>query len=117
MDEAEDLAVRRRFAFVTLHPDRTPVADQPLPLATEVFDRLAAAFVEHASDDVLALLPGQAYYLADDEAQLRRRFRYELLPLLDEYLTGGLLGAAAAEVQTVRDWLADRVEPAGVRPA
>lgn len=66
MDEAEDLAVRRRFAFVTLHPDRTPVADQPLPLATEVFDRLAAAFVEHASDDVLALLPGQAYYLAGE---------------------------------------------------
>lgn len=106
-----DLAVRRRFAFVTLHPDRAPVAAQTsLPLAAQVFDRLAATFVEHAGDDTLALLPGQAYFLADNEAHLRRRFRYELIPLLDEYLAGGLLGAAAAEVQTVRDWLADRVE-------
>lgn len=105
-----DMAVRRRFAFVTLHPDRGPVERQGIPLATETFDRLASTFVEHAADDVLPLLPGQAYYLADGEEHLRRRFRYELIPLLDEYLTGGMLGAAAAEVQTVRDELADRVE-------
>jgi len=104
-----DLAVRRRFAFVTLYPDRDPVAAQPLPLAADAFDRLAHAFVEHAPDDALALLPGQAYYLAKTEDQLRRRLRYELLPLLDEYLTAGLLGGAAAEVQTCRDWISDRV--------
>jgi|GEM_PF-3723462 len=110
MGEAEDLAVRRRFAFVTLHPDRAPVKALGIPLGIETFDRLAATFVEHAADDAVPLLPGQAYYLTDDEVQLRRRFRYELIPLLDEYLTGGMLGAAAAEVQTVRDGLADHVE-------
>lgn len=69
-----DLAVRRRFAFVTLPPDRTAVAAQGLPLATEVFDRLMDVFVEHAPDDALDLLPGHAYFLAQDEEELRERF-------------------------------------------
>ncbi len=102
-----DLAVRRRFAFATLHPDRAPVAAQPVPLAATVFDRLAHVFVEHASDEAFALLPGHAFYLAGTEAELRRRLRYELIPLLDEYLAAGVLGAAAPEVQGARDWLAD----------
>lgn len=104
-----DLAIRRRFAFVTLHPDRAPVAAQGLPLATEAFDRLSAAFLEFAADDVLPLIPGQAYFLANDVTHLTRRLRHDLLPLLDEYLAAGLLGGAAAEVQTVRDWLADQI--------
>ncbi len=104
-----DLAVRRRFAFVTLRPDRAPVAAQPWPLAADAFDRVAHAFVEHAADEAMALLPGQAYYLAESPAQLERRFRYELLPLLDEYLASGILGGAAAEVQTCRDWISDQI--------
>ncbi len=104
-----DLAVRRRFAYVTLHPDRAPIVACGQELAIEAFGRLAAVFLQHCSDDALALLPGQAYFLAQDEAQLRRRFRHELLPLLDEYLGAGLLGPAAPEVQTLRDWLADQV--------
>ena len=104
-----NLAIRRRFAFATLRPDRAPVAAQMLPLAAEAFDRLAHAFVEHAADDALALLPGQAYYLAKTEAELGRRLRYELLPLLDEYGAAGLLGGAADEVLHCRDWMADRL--------
>lgn len=104
-----DLAVRRRFAFVTLPPDRTIVAAQGLPLATEVFDRLADVFVEHAPDDALDLLPGHAYFLAQDEDELRERFRHELLPLLDEYLRGGFLGPCAAELHAVRDAIEDLV--------
>lgn len=102
-----DLAVRRRFAFVTVHPDRQPIAEQGQALAVAAFDRLTRAFVEYAGDEALALLPGQAYYLADNGDALRRRLRYELLPLLDEYLTAGLLGGAAPEVQSCRDWVAD----------
>jgi 5-methylcytosine-specific restriction protein B len=102
-----DLAVRRRFAFVTMPPDRSVVAGQSLPLATEVFDRLTDVFVEHAPDDALDLLPGHAYFLAPDEPSLRQRFRYELLPLLDEYLRQGFLGPAATELHAVRDAIQD----------
>lgn len=105
-----DLAVRRRFGFVTIPPDRNVVAAQGLRLATEVFDRLSDVFVEHAPDDALVLLPGHAYFLARDENELRERFRYELLPLLDEYLREGFLGASAAELHAVRDAIEDLVE-------
>lgn len=105
-----DLAVRRRFAFVTLPPDRKVVAAQGLPPATEVFDRLVDVFVEYAPDDALGLLPGHAYFLARDEDELRERLRHELLPLLDEYLSGGLLGPCAAELHAVRDSIEDLVE-------
>ncbi len=99
-----DLAVRRRFAFVTVMPDRQ-VPD--LPVAVEIFDRLAAVFVEHASDDMLHLLPGHAYFIAADDRELRTRFRYELLPLIDEYLRQGLLGQAASDLYAVRDQISD----------
>jgi 5-methylcytosine-specific restriction protein B len=102
-----DLAVRRRFAFVTLMPERAVVQAQANPSAVQLFDRLADVFVEHASDDLLDLLPGHSYYLARDEPELRARMRYDLLPLLDEYLRQGLVGAMASELSAVRDEIDD----------
>lgn len=74
-----DLAVRRRFAFVTVMPDGRVVGEGS---AREHFEALRAVFIEHAPDDMLHLLPGQSYFLAETDSQLRNRFRYELLPLL-----------------------------------
>jgi 5-methylcytosine-specific restriction protein B len=108
-----DLAVRRRFAFVTMHPDRTVVAELAPPQALKVFDQVADVFVEHAPDDTLTLMPGHSYFLADDEDELRDRFRYELIPLLDEYLSQGLLGPAGTELHAVRDAIEDLVEAHG----
>jgi 5-methylcytosine-specific restriction enzyme B len=99
-----DLAVRRRFAFVTLMPDRQVIE---LPEAREVFEKVMDVFVEHASDDMLQLLPGHSYFLAADAGQLRGRFRYELLPLIDEYLRQGLLGSASSDLHAVREQIAD----------
>jgi 5-methylcytosine-specific restriction protein B len=104
-----DIAIRRRFAFLTLLPQRSVVAAQNLPLGLTVFDQLAGVFVEHVPEDSLDLLPGHAYFLAPDEEALRRRFRYELVPLLDEYLRQGLVGPAASELQAVRDTISDIV--------
>ena len=104
-----DLAIRRRFAFVTVTPDRNVVTEQDLALATEAFDRVSAVFIEHAPDEALGMMPGHAYYLASSEAELRNRIRYELLPLLDEYLAAGLLTSFASELRAVRDWMEDQV--------
>jgi 5-methylcytosine-specific restriction protein B len=57
----------------------------------------------------LDLLPGHAYFLAKDETELRDRFHYELLPLLDEYLRHGFLGPAGSELYAIRDAIEDFV--------
>jgi 5-methylcytosine-specific restriction protein B len=101
-----DLAVRRRFAFVTLMPDPRVIE---LDAARKTFDALTDIFVEHASDDMLHLLPGHSYFLAQNDAQLRERYHYELLPLLDEYLRQGLLGPATSDLHAVRERIADFV--------
>ncbi len=115
-----DLAIRRRFAFVTMMPERQVVAAQANEgarrLATAVFDRLSDVFIEHAPDDALDLLPGHSYFLADSEAALRERLRYELLPLLDEYLRQGFLGTATTELHAVRDFVDDIVSGASGQP-
>jgi 5-methylcytosine-specific restriction protein B len=105
-----DLAIRRRFSFITMMPDRTVVAAQGLELAIDFYDRICDVFVEHAPDDALDLLPGQSYFLAKDEAALKRRLHYELLPLLDEYLRMGYLGPAATELNALRDAIEDTVK-------
>jgi len=102
-----DLAVRRRFAFVTVPPDRSVVASKGLPSALRAFDRLSDVFVEHAPGEALHLLPGHAYFLADSEAEFRDRLRFEIIPLVDEYLQQGLLGPASTELHAVRDELED----------
>jgi 5-methylcytosine-specific restriction protein B len=102
-----DLAIRRRFAFVTLPPNRDVIAAQSLPFATNVFDWIADVFIEHSPSETLQLLPGHAYFLARNEAELRERLRYEVIPLLDEYLHQGFLGPAASELQAVRDRIED----------
>ena len=110
-----DLAVRRRFAFVTLMPEARVVESQGLPNAAKVFRRLLEVFIEHAPDEALDLLPGHAYFLANSDETLRERFRYELLPLLDEYLRQGFLGPAGAELYAVRDAVQDFIHGGELR--
>lgn len=111
-----DLAVRRRFAFVTLPPDRAAVASRGVASATAAFDQVADVFVEHAPGEALHLMPGHAYFLVKDEGELRDRLRFEVIPLLDEYLQQGLLGPATNELYAVRDALEDMVRADG-KPA
>ena len=50
-----------------------------------------AIFCRYASDEELALQPGQAYFIAHDSDDMQQRLRYELQPLIQEYLAEGLL--------------------------
>ncbi len=112
-----DLAVRRRFAFVDVPPDRRVVQAGSPEKGLEFFDRLQNLFVEHAPDDALDLMPGHAYFLAGDERQFGDRVRTQLLPLLDEYLRQGFLGGASAELSAARDALEDWERELHVRRA
>ena len=50
-------------------------------------------------------MPGHAYFLAKDKKHLTRRLRFELIPLLNEYLVEGRLGACETELEAYLDWL------------
>jgi 5-methylcytosine-specific restriction enzyme B len=102
-----DLAIRRRFSFISMMPDRQVIAAQRLQLAVDCFDRICDVFVEHAPFDSLELMPGHSDFLANNEDALKKRLRYELLPLLNEYLKEGYLGPATTELYAVRDAIED----------
>jgi len=102
-----DLAIRRRFAFVTLMPDRNAVEKLSTPKGLALFDQLCSVFLEFAQDDALVLMPGHSYFIADNDATLNSRLRHELIPLIDEYLREGYLGPASASLYAVRLQLAD----------
>ncbi len=97
-----DVAIRRRFAYRKLWPQRAVVQSLGGARALAAFDRLVGVFVEYATDDGLGLVPGHSYFLSDD-AQLPTRFHTELRPLLDEYLSQGHVAGFADEVRAFLD--------------
>jgi 5-methylcytosine-specific restriction protein B len=101
-----DLAVRRRFAFVPVWPQLDVVERHAGKTMARAFHDLLLVFLEHAAGDTLALLPGHAYFLADDE-NADTKLRTEVIPLLREYLSQGYVAAFADEIRT---WLDARVE-------
>lgn len=92
-----DFALRRRFAWYTVKPKYIP---SPVgQMAKELFDKFSSIFEQYASDAELTLQPGGAYFIAEDENELKLRLEYELMPLIKEYLEQGLLVPATREFQ------------------
>lgn len=85
-----DFALRRRFAWYTLWPK----AIQSPRFMHNYYDAIASIFEQYASDEELNLQPGQGYFLADSEEEMKKRLKYEIMPLIKEYLTEGLLTSA-----------------------
>lgn len=100
-----DLAVRRRFAFVDIWPDFEVIQRQENELASAAFSALIEIFTQYAPDDAMVLLPGHAYFLAESPMELTHRLKYELIPLLNEYLHEGRLGPCESEIHAYLTWL------------
>jgi 5-methylcytosine-specific restriction protein B len=100
-----DVAVRRRFAFLSLWPSFEVVAEHGCPLSQRAFKELVSIFVEHAPDEALALVPGHSYFLGKDEDQARINLRTSLAPLLVEYLAQGYVSGFAESIRGYMQWL------------
>ncbi len=96
-----DFALRRRFAFLALWPDREVVRALGTEQSLKFFDKAVAVFVEYATRESFALVPGHSYFIARDEDEARRRLKYELVPLLEEYLAQGYVANFAEEIRTL----------------
>jgi 5-methylcytosine-specific restriction protein B len=88
-----DFALRRRFAWYTLKPK----AIKSKQFFNEDFSRIQEIFDWYASSTELNLQPGQGYFIADTEEEMKNRIRYEIFPLIKEYLQEGLLRNAKEE--------------------
>ena len=88
-----DFALRRRFAWYSLLPK--PIASNQFKL--EDFNRIQEIFDWYASSSELPLQPGQGYFLASSEEEMINRIKYEIFPLIKEYLEEGLLQNAREE--------------------
>ena len=86
-----DYAIRRRFAFVTLPPDRSAILDYYKDTklqapALQMFDSTAELL--HGTP---AYAVGHSFFLAKTSEELANLFVFQVLPLLDEYRREGIL--------------------------
>ena len=88
-----DFALRRRFTWITLRPQ---VIDH-IDFRKEEFLEFENMFMRHATDEELNLQPGQSYFIATDDEAMKQRLKYELMPLIKEYINEGFLPSAKDE--------------------
>lgn len=110
-----DYAVRRRFAFVTLEAKEDVIKDwcnaEKVPAnvkdaALELFRQISEFIAEHnASDFELEdLKVGHSYFMAKDMNTLRLKMRYEVVPLLKEYIKDGILRGEPEDEKYFEKW-------------
>lgn len=114
-----DFALRRRFAWYTL--DARKIDDNELKkekyFHKKAFNRIAELFEKYASDEELNLQPGPGYFILDKKnetnslqqeqetdqekddykEEIGERLTYEIMPLMKEYFTEGLMIKAQDE--------------------
>lgn len=88
-----DFALRRRFAWYSLKPK--PIKSQNF--YSKDFALIEEIFNWYASSKELSLQPGQGYFIAESDEEMDNRIRYEIYPLIKEYLNEGLLKNAKEE--------------------
>ncbi len=94
-----DVAVRRRFGFLSLWPRMNVVEHFGCATMQKAFRELLSIFVEHAAEDTFPLVPGHSYFLETDEDRAKRSLRVNLAPLLEEYLAQGYVGGFAEPIR------------------
>jgi 5-methylcytosine-specific restriction endonuclease McrBC GTP-binding regulatory subunit McrB len=88
-----DFALRRRFTWLTLKPHKI----QDINFQEGYFNDFDSLFQKYATDDELNLQPGQSYFIAKDEEEMKTRLEYEIMPLMKEYFNEGYLLKAKDE--------------------
>ena len=97
-----DYAIRRRFAFIEMLPDINTIK---LKAAQKLFKQVSNLFTKDylapyfSAKDVQL---GHSYFIAQDSQELNLKLKYEILPVLREYIKDGiLLEHAESEINTL----------------
>ncbi len=94
-----DVAVRRRFAFLSLWPRMSVVERYGSTTMQRAFQDVVSIFIEHATADAFPLVPGHSYFLESDEDRAKQSLTVNLAPLLEEYLAQGYIGGFAEPIR------------------
>jgi hypothetical protein len=107
-----DYAIRRRFAFVDVLPDKSPIKSVAQPLFQAVSELFVKGYASIKWSERLPQLEksdflapdfrpedvwiGHSYFLTSDDGangkkELETRLKYEIVPILKEYLKDGIL--------------------------
>ena len=119
-----DYAVRRRFAFVTLEASAEVIKDWAVTNNVEdaVKEAALALFIEingSSKDDKQSFIAkhkttdfeledlkvGHSYFMAMDMETLKMKMRYEVVPLIKEYIKDGILRAGSDDAQYFKKWM------------
>lgn len=120
-----DYAVRRRFAFVTIEADlevirthnKGVVRDKAISLFEEINGRSITdknSFIyQHKGGDfeLEDLKVGHSYFLADDIESLKMKMRYEVVPLIKEYIKDGILVGKSCDQEYFDHWMNAECNP------
>ena len=87
-----DYAIRRRFSFIDVLPNKNIVSEN------SKFDDVESIFDKYTSIDFekKKVMLGHSYFIGDDE-ELNRKMNYQVIPLLEEYISDGVLNENALE--------------------
>lgn len=91
-----DYALRRRFAFLTVKANESVVSRQNGEVSRKAVDYYRKVY-EHLKKypsgdiDLDDLMIGHSYFIADSIPSLELKWKYEVLPLLEEYYKDGLI--------------------------
>jgi len=97
-----DIAVRRRFAFVTMWPDIEVVEKKSCQQLLRAFQQLQVIFTDFATDSSFVLMPGHSYFLGN-ESEAKQKLDTGVRPLLEEYLSQGYVSGFADEIRAYVD--------------
>lgn len=119
-----DYAVRRRFAFVTLESKFSIIEDwcNAESVAANVRDAALALFAQingngktdthsfiakhkDADFELEDLKVGHSYFMAKDMASLKMKMRYEVVPLIKEYIKDGILRGTPDDEKYFEKWV------------
>jgi len=96
-----DYAIRRRFAFESILPDEESIN---LQKGKELFNKIKNLFKTDGNKIASTLSPefnpddvmlGHSYFIADNEEELENKLKYQVIPLLKEYVKDGVLNESA----------------------
>jgi DNA polymerase III delta prime subunit len=88
-----DFALRRRFAWYSL----VPKLINSKQFYQDDFSRIHEIFDWYANSNELSLQPGQGYFISSSPEEMDNRIKYEIFPLIKEYIEEGLIRNAKEE--------------------